>query len=88
MLELLLENSCRKDIKLAKKRGKDLTKLWAMVESLQREEKLPAKHRSHMLTGNWNSFWECHVEPDWLLVYYFTDRALVLVRTGTHSDLF
>jgi mRNA interferase YafQ len=77
-----------RDIKRAGKRGKDLDKLWRIVESLSRGEPLAARHRPHRLSGEWNRFWECHIEPDWLLIWDETETTLILVRTGTHADLF
>ena len=77
-----------RDIKRARKRGKDLDKLWRIVESLSHEEPLAARHRPHRLSGEWNRFWECHIEPDWLLIWDETETSLILVRTGSHADLF
>jgi mRNA interferase YafQ len=77
-----------RDIKRARKRGKDLDKLWRIVESLSQGEPLAARHRPHRLSGEWNRFWECHIEPDWLLIWDETETILILVRTGTHADLF
>jgi mRNA interferase YafQ len=77
-----------RDIKRAGKQGKDLDKLWRIVESLSRAEPLAARHRPHRLTGQWNRFWECHIEPDWLLIWDETETSLILVRTGSHADLF
>ena len=88
MLTLRVENPCAKDIKLVKKRGKDLNKLWSVVERLQKQQPLESRHRPHRLKGNWYQAWECHIEPDWLLIYTITDGCLYLVRTGTHADLF
>jgi mRNA interferase YafQ len=77
-----------RDLKRVGKRGKDLGKLFLVVEKLRRGEELEPRHRPHALTGNWKPFWELHIEPDWLLVYELTDDVLYLVRTGTHADLF
>jgi mRNA interferase YafQ len=73
-----------------KKRGKDLSLLDEIVGKLQRDEPLEEKNHDHDLTGNFTGFRECHIEPDWLLVYYKTDEVLTLtlVNTGSHSDLF
>lgn len=80
----------KKDYKLAKKRGMDISKLTKVITMLAEGEKLPAEYRDHALSGNWVGHRECHIEPDWLLVYYIEDDVLVLTltRTGTHSDLF
>lgn len=80
----------KKDYKLAKKRGMDISKLTKVVAMLAEGKKLPTEYRDHALAGNWVGHRECHIEPDWLLVYYIEDDILVLTltRTGTHSDLF
>lgn len=77
-----------RDLEKARKRGKDLEKLWRAVETLAKGERLAPRHRPHKLSGDWADFWECHIEPDWLLIWCLAENALVLVRTGTHSDLF
>ena len=90
MLELILSNHFKKDLKLAKKRGYNLELLNEVVETLQKEEPLPEKNRDHSLTGDYVGFRECHIQPDWLLVYRVDGEELLLFlsRTGTHSDLF
>lgn len=73
-----------------KKRGKDLAKLKYVVNELANQHTLDEKYRDHELTGNYRNFRECHIEPDWLLIYRIEkgELTLALVRTGTHSDLF
>lgn len=80
----------KKDLKLAKKQNKDLDKLFMIIELLAEGKSLEAKYRDHELSGNYKGTRECHVEPDWLLVYEHRDQVLVLVlyRLGFHSDLF
>lgn len=78
----------KKDVAKQQKRGKDLQKLKAVVSQLVDGAPLPTKHRDHALTGNWNSWRDCHVEPDWVLIYKRTEDELVLARTGSHADLF
>ena len=80
----------KKDYKLAKKRGLDVSLLENVVTLLAIGEALPESNRDHALTGNWKEYRECHVLPDWLLIYRIEDDVLVLTltRTGTHSDLF
>ena len=78
----------RKDYKLAMKRGLRIALLEEVVERLARGEPLPEKNRDHALTGDWVGHRECHIQPDWLLIYYQTDTELYLYRTGTHADLF
>ncbi|MBQ9417908.1 MAG: type II toxin-antitoxin system YafQ family toxin [Bacteroidales bacterium] len=79
-----------KDLKLAKRRGFDLAQLKAVTDMLQDGIKLPANYRDHLLTGNYGGYRECHINPDWLLIYSRKDtvRIISLYRTGTHSDLF
>lgn len=90
MLQLVTTTQFRKDIKRAKKRGLNLKKLKTILDTLQREEPLDEKHRDHALVGNYLGFRECHIEPDWLLVYAIDKGKLILTasRTGSHSDLF
>lgn len=88
MLRIVYEGQFKKDYKLAQKRGKNISKLTAIINLLINEEPLPPKNRNHRLTGNWNNAWECHIEPDWLLIYEKSSIEIILVRTGTHSDLF
>lgn len=80
----------KRDLKLAKKQNKDLDKLFAVVEILAEGGTLDEKYRDHELTGKYKGTRECHVEPDWLLVYEIRQEVLVLMlyRIGTHSDLF
>ena len=87
---LLLKTTSRflKDLKLAKKRGYEIDKLEAIVDLLQAQQSLPPKNKDHTLTGEWNHHRECHIQPDWLLIYRIEATFLILERTGTHSDLF
>ncbi len=78
----------KKDLKRQKKRGKDLNKLQVLVKLLIAEEPLEEKYRDHSLTGNWADSRDCHIEPDWLLIYRIADSTLYLERTGSHNDLF
>jgi mRNA interferase YafQ len=78
----------KKALKLAKKRGGDEEKLYAIMRLLAAGESLPLKCRPHKLVGNHAGKWECHIEPDRLLFYDITDDTLTLLDTGTHSDLF
>ena len=80
----------RKDYKLAMKRGLRIALLEEVVERLAMGEPLPEKNRDHALTGDWVGHRECHIQPDWLLIYRIVDEVLVLTlaRTGSHSDLF
>jgi len=78
----------RADLKRQKRRGKDVDELITAVELVATEGTLPASYAAHKLSGEWSGVWECHIEPDWLLIYSVTDREVLLIRTGTHADLF
>ena len=90
MFEVVLSNRFRKDLKLAAKRGLRLDELNAIVDQLAAGQTLPERNRDHALTGDYIGFRECHIRPDWLLVYRVDGDALelFLFRTGTHTDLF
>ena len=79
-----------KDLKLAKRRGLDLSQLRTVIDMLQDEIPLPPKYRDHLLTGDYKGFRECHINSDWLLIYKKKEaiQVISLYRTGTHSDLF
>lgn len=87
--KLAVTNSFKKDYKKIVKRGYDIELLNDIVEMLLEAKELPVKNKDHALTGSWNGFRECHIEPDWLLVYEIIGDKLILslTRTGTHSDL-
>ncbi|ESL02981.1 addiction module toxin, RelE/StbE family [Catonella morbi ATCC 51271] len=82
--------SFKKDIKRAKKQNKDLDKLFEVIEIIANGEKLEKKYKDHTLKGKYEGSRECHVEPDWLLIYEICDDVLMLMlyRVGSHSDLF
>ena len=90
MLDVGLSNRFKKDLKLAAKRGLDLAELETVVNRLAAQQPLPDKNRDHSLTGDYIGFRECHIRPDWLLVYRVDgeDLVLFLFRTGSHTDLF
>ena len=90
MLEIITTSAFDKDYKLLKKRGYNLKLLPEVVEKLANEEVEPAKYRNHQLIGNYVGYMECHIRPDWLLIYKIEKNKLILTlsRTGTHSDLF
>ena len=83
-------NKFQKDLKRIEKRGYNLKHLSDVVKIIASGEALPAKYRDHSRGGNYKSYRECHITPDWLLIYELTedDMVLYLTRTGTHSDLF
>jgi len=80
----------QKDLKRIEKRGYNLALLTETIKLLANGEELPARYRDHNLTGNYGRCRECHITPDWLLIYEVTENDLILylTRTGTHSDLF
>ena len=88
--EVRFTNQFKKDIKLAKKQGKDIDKLFDVIGILANGETLGEKYRDHDLSGNFKGCRECHIEPDWLLIYEIDNNVLVLVlnRVGSHSELF
>jgi mRNA interferase YafQ len=88
MRRVAQQKQFRNDIKRQKRRGKDVEELVAAVELLAEEGTLPPAYRPHKLSGEWRGVWECHIEPDWLLIYAVTDEEVLLIRTGTHADLF
>ena len=88
-MRLLTTTQFKKDLRRAERRGKNLEKLWSVVERLLTRRSLDPRNRPHRLAGEWSGCWECHSEPDWLLIWDAQDEdALVLVRIGSHSDLF
>ena len=88
--ELLKTSRFKAGVKLARKRGLDISLLENVIEKLRLDQPLYAKHRNHELSGNFKGVWECHIQPDWLLLYLKDNGVLVLtlVDTGTHSDIF
>lgn len=88
--EVRFTTQFKKDLKLANKQGKNTDKLFEIVERLANGESLEAKYRDHELSGSYQGCRECHVEPDWLLVYEIFNDVLVLLlnRVGSHSELF
>lgn len=78
----------RRDVKKLKKQGKDFEKLKALIIALVSGVPLEARYRDHALIGPWKGSRDCHIEPDWLLIYRLEPERLFLERTGSHSDLF
>ncbi len=78
----------QKDLRRQRRRGKDIEELIAAVELLAETGNLPKGYAPHFLSGEWKGVSECHIEPDWLLIYDVTPDEVVLIRTGTHADLF
>jgi mRNA interferase YafQ len=87
-MRLSQTNQFKKDIKRQQKRSKDLSKLKEVIDLLLEKKPLPPKNRDHQLSGEWFGHRDCHIEPDWILIYKILEDELRLERTGTHSDLF
>ena len=90
MLEIVASSRFKKDLKTILKRGYNIQLLEEVVDTLARQTTLPKKNKDHPLSGNYAGCRECHITPDWLLIYEITAGELILylTRTGTHSDLF
>ena len=88
MREVVRSTAFRKDVKRAVKRGKDMTKLRAVILMLIEDAPLNRRYRDHPLKGERHGYRDLHIEPDWVLIYKVTETELFLTRTGTHSGLF
>ena len=88
MKTLVLTAQFKRDLKLCNRRHYDIAKLQQMLDILMAGQILPPQYRYHLLTGNWLPKRECHIAPDWLLIYETNNTEVRLARTGTHSDLF
>lgn len=90
MLTANYSSKFKKDLKLMEKRDLNMRNIFAIMISLQNEIPLPVKYREHMLRGDYEGYLECHIEPDWLLIYKIDKEAkqIYFARTGTHGDLF
>lgn len=88
MLNPVYLTSFEKELAKAKKRGFDIEKIKIVMSDLIEEKPLALKHRNHKLKGNFVGYWECHITPDWLLIYKISGQTIYFTRTGTHSDLF
>ncbi|MEO9340529.1 type II toxin-antitoxin system YafQ family toxin [Mesorhizobium sp. SB112] len=88
MLTPVRSGQFRRDVKKAEKRGKDLAKLRELLVMLLNGDELPPRYKDHPLKGEWKTYRDAHIEPDWLLIYRIHGSELQLVRTGSHSDIF
>lgn len=88
--EIRLKNSFKRAFKRCLKRGLDQDLFWTVVNILAETGTLPTKYKPHKLSGKYEGFWECHIQPDWLLIWeqHDTELILILIDTGTHADLF
>lgn len=87
-MKLIYTTQFKKDFKKIKKQQKNISKLTVLIEKLLGQENLESKYKDHSLTGKYKSHRDCHIEPDWILIYKINKNELVLERTGSHSDLF
>ena len=87
-MNLVYTSQFKKDFKRVSKQGKDLEKLEFIIETLLSKNMLDPKFKDHPLSGKWKNHRDCHIEPDWVLIYQITSVSLILERTGSHSDLF
>ena len=88
MLNVVFKSRFKKDLKKLKSSNRDEDELLTVIETLANKETLEEKFRDHPLIGNYTGCRECHIRPDWLLIYQTTEASLLLIRTGSHSDLF
>ena len=88
MLEPIRASQFRRDLRKAQRQGKDLELLKTIIQTLAEEKPLEDRYRDHELTGTWRGYRECHVNPDWLLIYKVDGNELKLARIGSHSELF
>jgi mRNA interferase YafQ len=88
MRRIIQQTKFRREYKKQKSRGKNIDKLDTIVWQLVSVGKLGPLFQPHKLSGEYAGFWECHIEPDWLLIYDVTEKEVLLARTGTHADLF
>ena len=90
MLKVRYSNQFKKDYKLAMRRGLNMELLDDVIRRLASGEELPKEYKEHQLSGKWRGFLECHIQPDWLMVWEQNDECLTLlfIQTGTHSDIF
>ncbi len=88
MRSIFWTNQFKKDYKRAQSQAKDIKALRGVITILAREEKLPEKYKDHPLHGEWNHHRDCHIKPDWVLIYRIEGNTLILERMGSHSELF
>jgi len=88
MKNIFQTSQFKRDFKKIKSRGKDLDKLQSLVKAILKGDQLESRYHDHPLSGKWTGSRDCHVEPDWVLIYRIDGDSLYLERTGSHSDLF
>ena len=87
-MKIVYSSQFKRDYKKVKKQNKEVGKLSTVINKLVAKERLDAKYRDHPLTGSWKGFRDCHLEPDWILIYQVREETLILARTGSHAELF
>lgn len=90
MYKIKYTNQFKKDLKRCQKRGLEITLIHSVIQILVQDGKLPNKYKPHILSGNKNGIWECHIKPNWLLLWRQDNEELTLLmlETGTHNDVF
>jgi len=88
MRAVRVSSQFKRDLRNASRQGRNIDLLQDVIAQLQSGEALEQRFRDHLLTGNWKNHRECHIGPNWLLIYYVTDNELRLARLGSHSELF
>lgn len=88
MLDIRYSTRFKRDFKACVKRRWNMELLQQVIDTLKIPDRLPQKNMDHELSGNYSGHWECHIAPDWLLIYKQNENELFLYRTGTHADLF
>jgi mRNA interferase YafQ len=88
MLEIRIGKKFKKDVQRMKKRGANIKLLKTTIENILMGHQLPEKYKEHPLIGQYANYKECHISPDWILIYRIKDNTVYFYRTGTHSDLF
>ena len=90
MYKIVSSKKFQKDYKRCKKRGLNMDLINDLILELEMNGKVPMKYKPHLLKGNFKGLWECHIQPDWLLIWMIEEeiKLISLTRTGTHSDLF
>ena len=87
-MRLFYSSQFKKDFKKIQSQGKNVSQLGITVEALLKKQSLYPKYRDHKFIGKWKNHRDCHIEPDWILIYRLTEDSLILERTGSHSELF
>ena len=87
MLKVRFGSKFKKDYKKVGKQGRDIAKLKALMEMIQHQKELDDCFANHALIGNWKGTWECHLAPDWLLIYRIEGDTVIFIRTGSHSEI-